>query len=85
MAGAGFKVFTIGEVLTAANVNTYLMEQSVMVFDDAAARTAAIGTASEGMITYLKDTNAVEVYDGSAWASVAPPGVTLGLVLALGG
>ena len=44
MAGLGYKVFAAGEVLTAANVNGYLMEQTVMVFDDSAARTSAIGT-----------------------------------------
>ena len=32
MAGAGKKTFTAGEVLTASDVNTYLMEQSVMYF-----------------------------------------------------
>jgi hypothetical protein len=43
---------------------------AVMVFADAAARTAAIPTPSEGMITYLEDTNAVEKYDGSAFVNV---------------
>jgi hypothetical protein len=38
MAGLGRRVFSAGEVLTAANVNGYLMDQSVMVFDDDAAR-----------------------------------------------
>ena len=74
MAGAGYKLFNSGDVLTAAQVNTYLMEQTVMVFDDAAARTAALsGVVSEGMISYLKDTNAVEVYNGSAWVASDDP------------
>ena len=72
MAGAGYKLFNTGDVLTAAQVNTYLMEQTVMVFADAAARTTALtGVVSEGMISYLKDTNAVEVYNGSAWVARA--------------
>ena len=71
MAGLGKKTFTAGEVLTAADVNGYLMDQTVMVFDDAAARTSTLGTAvSEGMVAYLKDTNGVQVYDGSAWVPV---------------
>ena len=70
MAGAGFRTFVDGDILTAAQVNTYLMEQSVMVFADAAARTSAIAAPSEGMITYLADTNAVEKYDGSNWVNV---------------
>lgn len=77
MAGLGFKVFTAGEVLTAANVNGYLMEQSVMVFGGTAARGSAIGTAAaEGMVTYLTDSNSITVYDGSAWQTVYPVSTT---------
>lgn len=67
MAGAGFRTFAAGEVLTAANVNTYLMQQSLMVFASSGARGSAITSPSEGMFTYLTDTNALEYYDGSAW------------------
>jgi hypothetical protein len=71
MAGAGYKLFATGDVLTAAQVNTYLNEQTVMVFADSAARTTALsGVLSEGMMSYLQDTDSVEVYDGSAWTSV---------------
>ena len=70
MAGLGYKVFTAGEVLTAANVNGYLMEQSVMVFAGTAARGSAIGTASEGMVSYLSDSNSLTVYDGSNWKAI---------------
>jgi hypothetical protein len=76
MAGLGYKVFAAGEVLTAANVNGYLMEQSVMVFDDSAARGSAIGTPTEGMITYLKDSNGLFYYDGSAWTVVGLDPIT---------
>ena len=71
MAGAGFKTFSVGEVLTANNVNTYLMQQSVMVFADASARSTAIASPSEGMLTYLSDSDAVEYYDGTAWRALA--------------
>jgi hypothetical protein len=74
MAGLGRKVFTAGEVLTSANVNGYLMDQSVMVFEDVTARSSAIPTPSEGMVAYLKDTDALQVY-GTAWADVAPAAV----------
>ena len=71
MAGLGRKVFAAGEVLTAANVQGYLMDQTVMVFDDAAARTSALGTAvSEGMASYTKDDNALQIYNGAEWAGV---------------
>ena len=72
MAGAGYKLFNTGDVLTAAQVNTYLQEQTVMVFADAAARTTALsGVLAEGMMSYLKSTDSVEVYNGSAWVSVS--------------
>ena len=74
MAGAGFKTFNTGDVLTASDVNTYLMQQTVMVFADSSARTTALGAnVAEGMLSYLKDTNAVEVYNGSAWVSSDDP------------
>jgi len=71
MAGAGYKLFNTGDVLTAAQVNTYLQEQAVMRFANATARTTALsGVLSEGMMSYLDDTNSVEVYNGSSWVSV---------------
>jgi len=70
MAGAGYKLFNTGDVLTAAQVNTYLMQQTVMVFASSAARTSAIsGVLAEGMVTYLQDTNSLEFYDGSGWVA----------------
>jgi hypothetical protein len=75
MAGAGYKLFATGDVLTAAQVNTYLNEQTVMVFADSAARTTALsGVLAEGMMSYLQDTDSVEVYDGSAWTAVGGGG-----------
>ena len=72
MAGQGFRTFASGEVLTAANVNGYLMEQAVMVFASASARSTALAAPSEGMISYLTDTNAVQFYDGAAWVGIIP-------------
>jgi hypothetical protein len=89
MAGAGYKLFNTGDVLTAAQVNTYLMQQSVMVFASSAARTTALsGVLAEGMLSYLQDTNAVEKYDGSSWVAIAAgdiEGVTAGTGLSGGG
>ena len=67
MAGAGYKIFVDGDVLTATQVNTYLMEQAVMVFASSTARDAAITSPSEGMIVYLADTNQLSVYTGASW------------------
>jgi len=71
MAGAGYKLFNTGDVLTAAQVNTYLQEQAVMRFASAAARTTALsGVLAEGMVSYLDDINQVQVYNGSSWVAV---------------
>jgi hypothetical protein len=61
------KVFTAGEVLAAADVNSFLMDQSVMSFAGTAARGSAIPSPVEGMTTFLEDSNALGIYDGSVW------------------
>jgi hypothetical protein len=66
------KVFVAGEILTAADLQANAVDQSVMVFDDAAARTTAIPSPIEGMVTYLKDTDKLEKYNGTAWVDAAP-------------
>lgn len=66
---SGRKTFTAGEVLQAADVNDFLMDQSVMVFAGTAARGSAIPSPSEGMVTYLQDSDEVEVYTTS-WGSI---------------
>lgn len=78
-AGQGFIEFSTGDILTAAAANGYLASQVVMVFASAAARTSAIASPQEGMISYLKDTNSTEYYSGSAWVAIggASGGLTL--------
>jgi len=74
MAASGYKLFVTGDVLTAAQVNDYLMLQTVMVFANSAARTSALsGVLAEGLVSYLKDTDVVEVYTGAAWVSLDDP------------
>jgi hypothetical protein len=65
------KVFTAGEVLAAADVNNFLMNQTVMSFAGTASRTASIGTPVEGMYTHLEDIDALEFWNGSAWTSAS--------------
>lgn len=65
MAGAGFKTFSNGEVLTAGDVNTYMMQQQVMVFANADERDTTILSPSEGMFAFLKDTDRLTVFTTS--------------------
>lgn len=74
-AGLGFKTFATGDVLSAADVNGYLM-QGVLVFASAAARDAAITSPQEGQFAYLKDTNVTTYYTGSTWANLDTTGMT---------
>ena len=74
MAGAGAKLFTSGSVLTAAQVNTYLMDQTIMRFATTAARDAAFGcggepTLAQGMFCFIDADNTTYFYNGSAWVS----------------
>jgi hypothetical protein len=65
---AGFRTFTAGDVLTASQVNSYLMKQSVMVFASSSARdTGLAGNLVEGMVVYLEDSDRLTVYTGTVW------------------
>lgn len=74
-AGQGFKTFATGDVLSAADVNGYLM-QGVLVFADSAERDAEITSPEEGQFAYLKDTNVTTYYTGSVWANLDTTGMT---------
>ena len=63
-----YKVFTNGSVLNASEVNDNLMNQAVITFTNSTARSSAITSPVEGMVTYLADTNAFEFWDGAAWS-----------------
>lgn len=84
MAGLGKKTFTAGSVLTAAEVNGYLMEQAVMYFGGTAARASAIPTPSAGMVTYINDIAQLQYYNGSAWTQVGGSGGGLSEFLLMG-
>lgn len=68
-AGQGFKTFATGDVLTAADVNGYLM-QGVLVFATTTARDAAITSPQQGQVALTKDTNTIWKYTGSAWTNI---------------
>lgn len=75
---AGYLTFNTGQVLTAAQVQYNLQNQTIMYFANAAARDAAltVGIVQEGMFAYLADTNTTVYYDGAAWQSFGTGDVT---------
>lgn len=87
-AGLGFKTFNTGDVLSASDVNGYLM-QGVLVFADATARDAAITSPQEGQFAYTKNNDSLWYYTGSTWAASGATGdiegVTAGTGISGGG
>jgi len=57
--GSGFKNFT-ATVLTAADVNDYLMEQTVMSFASTGARDVSITAPETGMVAYVRSNDSSE-------------------------
>jgi hypothetical protein len=68
----GWKDWTVGEVVTEPDFQSYIQNQVVQNYASSAARGSALGTAvSEGMVAYLQDTNALELYTGASWTPVS--------------
>jgi hypothetical protein len=85
MAGEGFRTFVDLDILTAEQVNDYLMSQAVMVFDDASDRSTQLGVSvAEGMVSYLADTDQLEKYNGAAWVNITADSIAKALIDAKG-
>lgn len=64
-----YKTFIAGTEGLASDINTYLMNQTVMVFADATARNAALTSPTEGMVTYQEANDHLTIYNGSSWVA----------------
>lgn len=64
---SGRKVWVADEVLSADDLNGYLMDQIVGIFANSTARDSAMLTPIEGQMVYLQDTNIYQTWNGSAW------------------
>lgn len=71
MAGLGFYEFQPETVLTATQVNGYLMRQSVMYFATTSAASASITNLDAGHMAFIAEVNRPYFYDGSAWQRLA--------------
>ena len=72
MAGSGRRVWAADEILSATDLQDYIQDQVVFVYNSASARTSGILAPSEGMVSYLRDTNALEVFNGTSWVDISP-------------
>ena len=79
--GAGFKVWSTGDLVNASDFNNYIQEQVIMVFADSSARGSAVTSPEEGMFAYLSDTNTLTFYNGSSWASFIGEGDITGVTI----
>jgi hypothetical protein len=77
MAGQGKTTFVAGTILTASQVNGYLMDQVVQVYAGTAARGSALPVPDEGMMTYLADTDKLQLATGTATYVDVYPAVPL--------
>lgn len=85
MAGAGWKSFSTGDLITATEFQTFIQDQVVQVYADSSARDTALGTAdAEGMFCFLKDTNTLQFYDGSNWVNFIGDGDITGVTAGTG-
>jgi hypothetical protein len=84
MAAGGFKEFVAGEVLDEDEINDFLM-QGVLVFAGTAARGSAITSPVEGQFSFLKDSDQLTYYSGTAWENFAVTPVDIEYLIVAGG
>tara|TARA_X000001388_G_scaffold56270_2_gene41508 strand:- start:230 stop:700 length:471 start_codon:yes stop_codon:yes gene_type:complete len=81
---SGFKVWATGDLVSASDFNDYIMEQVIMTFANSTARDSAVSSPEEGMFCYLADTNVLQFYNGSSWASYIGDGDITGVTITTG-
>lgn len=94
MAGAGWKSYSTGDLISATEFQTFIQDQVIQVYADASARDTALGTSdAEGMFCFLKNDGSgnkvLQFYNGSSWVNFIGEGditgVTAGTNLSGGG
>jgi len=65
----GRKEWAADDVLSAADLEGYLMDQAVTIWANASARNSGILAPIAGQICYLQDSSSFQAYNGSAWVA----------------
>lgn len=78
---SGFKVWATGDLVSASDFNDYIMEQVIMTFANSTARDSAVSSPQEGMFCFLADSNTLQFYNGSSWASFIGEGDITGVTI----
>ena len=78
---SGFKVWTTGDLVSASDFNNYIQEQVIMTFANSSARDSAVSSPEEGMFAFLADSNTLQFYNGSSWASFIGEGDITGVTV----
>ena len=66
----GRKAWVSDEVLSAADLNGYLMDQAVTIWANASARNSGILSPIKGQLCFLQDVSKYQEYNGSAWVGL---------------
>ncbi len=67
----GRKEWAADDVLSAADLEGYLMDQVVTIWANATARNSGILAPIEGQISYIQDSNLYQTWDGSSWVGLS--------------
>ncbi len=67
----GYSTVVAGTTITASWANTNVRDQVVTPFSTTSARSSAVSSPVEGMVSAITDDNRLEVYDGSAYQRFA--------------
>jgi hypothetical protein len=70
---SGYRTWTPLEVITASNVQSYLQDQTVMVFPNNSVRSTAVVVPTEGMLSWLESDAKYQYFDGASWQDLITP------------